>query len=171
MDEMWVYIGLAVAVVSALVAMVVTGDKGRGLIQGFFLGLVLGPVGVVIAFLLPERKAANTCPACGKCAPEEAAFCPHCRARLKAGCPKCGESSSSGGRFCAKCGAELELPSGPAGPGVRFGKHLYRPAEGQSGTAPCAGCGDTDEKRHLLFNAESGLYYHKGCLNKAILNA
>ena len=171
MGEMWVYIALGVGVVSGLVGMVATADKGRGLVPGFFLGLFLGPVGVVIAFVLSEVKPESACAACGKSVPPGAVFCPHCRARVKAGCPKCGETAEATGRFCAKCGAELEQPSGTAGPGVAFGPHISRLAEGQEGAATCTGCGGADEKRYLYFNADKGMYYHKGCLKKAILNS
>ena len=55
-------------VMSAFVARSFAADRGRAS-AGFFLGLLYGPLGVIMALLLPS--AAGSCP-----------FCPHCRSTL-----------------------------------------------------------------------------------------
>jgi hypothetical protein len=60
---------------SAIVARSFALDRGRAG-AGLFLGLVYGPLGVVMALLLPP--AAN-CPFCYEAIHIKATICPHCR--------------------------------------------------------------------------------------------
>lgn len=73
-----------VALVCALIGAVVGGPKGNAGI-GFFLCLLLGPVGLVILILLPasESASAKKCPHCGGSIPEgNYSRCKHCGSSL-----------------------------------------------------------------------------------------
>jgi hypothetical protein len=63
---------------SALVARSFASDRGRAR-AGFFLGLVYGPLGVVMALLL---SSAASCPFCYEPVHGKATICPHCRSTL-----------------------------------------------------------------------------------------
>jgi hypothetical protein len=65
-------------VLSAIVARSFASDRGRGK-AGFFLGLVYGPLGVIMALLLPS---ADSCPFCYEPVHIKATICPHCRSTL-----------------------------------------------------------------------------------------
>lgn len=91
-------------IVCGVVGAVIAGQKNAAG-AGFFLGLLLGPLGVIAAFAMDNR-----------------ATCPHCNSRLNGTpkiCPQChrevspvrtGDRSEGDGSFavrCAKCKAEV----------------------------------------------------------------
>jgi hypothetical protein len=60
---------------SAFVARSFASEHGRARV-GFFLGLAYGPLGVIMALLLPS---AADCPFCYEPVHIKATICPHCR--------------------------------------------------------------------------------------------
>lgn len=70
-----------------LAAMIASSRGGSGVV-GFFVGLLLGPLGVVIAFFLGGEKAKEEkqlgsgerkkCPRCAELVQPEALICKHC---------------------------------------------------------------------------------------------
>jgi len=56
MDDSFLLMVVAGQVVMTLLAWVIGAGRGRGA-AGFFCGFLLGPLGVVLAFFLPEGKA------------------------------------------------------------------------------------------------------------------
>lgn len=82
---LWLLCGIAAAVVYA--------NKGRSAIAALLVGLLLGPVGVLLALLTPTDTAAlerrqvargelRRCPACAELVRPDAARCRHCGADL-----------------------------------------------------------------------------------------
>jgi hypothetical protein len=71
---------------SAVVARSFASDRGRAT-AGFFLGLLYGPLGVVMALLLPSAtdgdvRRSGSCPFCYEPVHVKATICPHCRSTL-----------------------------------------------------------------------------------------
>jgi hypothetical protein len=90
MDMPWiVYAGIALffAVASAII-----GDEKLRCRDGFILGLMLGPIGLIITILLDNRRESK-CPRCQKDNLYSHAFCCHCGADMKSKivsrCPHC----------------------------------------------------------------------------------
>jgi hypothetical protein len=79
--------------------------KGRPLL-GTLLGLFLGPVGVVIIYLVPPTDVTRVRRPLG----------------LITGCPWCGEPIRSDSRICAHCFQRL-TPSGRSGVGDELRAH------------------------------------------------
>lgn len=84
----------------------VSAEKGRGPAEGFVLGLLFGPLGVVVALLLPT--VATLYP---RLAAEE-------KGQVLFDCPTCGRALSAsrehGGQLlnCPRCRSRLEVPPG-----------------------------------------------------------
>jgi hypothetical protein len=74
-----VFLAVGFWVSSALVASEFASARGRGK-AGFFLGLLYGPLGVIMALLLPS--AAGRCPFCYEPVHSKATICPHCGSTL-----------------------------------------------------------------------------------------
>ena len=83
----WIIVWLLCAVIGA----VISGNKGRGAGGGFFLGLLFGPLGILLAAVLPavntqppseaRQLAGGTvkkCPFCAELIRLEATVCKHC---------------------------------------------------------------------------------------------
>jgi hypothetical protein len=75
---LFVLLAAAFWLLSALVARSFAVDRGRAR-AGFFLGLLYGPLGVIMALLLPS---AGSCPFCYEPVHIKATICPHCRSTL-----------------------------------------------------------------------------------------
>jgi len=60
--------------------------RGRTVELWFLAGLLLGPFGILFAFLAPSRLEADRidCPYCTERIKPEARICPHCRSDLRA---------------------------------------------------------------------------------------
>jgi hypothetical protein len=67
----WFLCGIAGAMIGA--------RKGAGC-SGFLLGLVLGPIGLVIALVMKGSRV--RCPACKELIQKKAVICPYCRSNL-----------------------------------------------------------------------------------------
>ncbi len=73
-------------VLCAIVTGYIYAGKQRSWLIGGIAGLVLGPLGVLLALLTrpaPTTPAQKTCPACGKPAPWAAHTCPTCGANIR----------------------------------------------------------------------------------------
>ena len=87
-------------VVCGLAGGSVTRGKGRGGAPGYLLGFLLGPLGLLIAVVLPRNEAGV----------EAAALESGARRR----CPQCAELVRREAVKCRHCGAELEPAAPPA---------------------------------------------------------
>ena len=99
--------------VCGIIAAMIGGRKGMGT-SGFLIGVLLGPLGVLIAhFSKGDRK---TCSSCKELVHKEAKVCPHCQrdfpvAVLKVvamKCPACGKEGQSDESLLK---GEIECPS------------------------------------------------------------
>ena len=68
----WLFFWIMCAIAAAMIG----ATKGRGF-SGFLAGLLLGPFGVLFAFLARGNRV--DCPACKSNIHPEATMCPHCR--------------------------------------------------------------------------------------------
>ena len=78
--------GLIVWLICGLIGAALAKEKGREQ-EGLILGFLFGPIGIVIALLLPARTVGrrNT----------GATFCPYCSATIRISdmeCPQCGRA-------------------------------------------------------------------------------
>ena len=90
-DQMTLIVfGITAWVICAFIGAGIGKSKGRAL-DGFFLGLFLGPVGIIITALLSQsdqlianqqaakRSQHRQCPHCKEDMKRQAGTCPHCR--------------------------------------------------------------------------------------------
>lgn len=107
--------------------------RGRPALYGALAGLLLGPVGILLAVVSSPDAAAlearqiaggamRRCPSCGELARQGAAVCPHCQRALPAlrafprpdgrggfACSSCGAAVGVGDAACASCRAPLSV--------------------------------------------------------------
>ena len=124
-------IGILAWLLFGLVSAVVARKKGRSGCAWFFLGVLLGPFGLLLAYAVPsEREPAAapapatppaTCLSCGIPIPRGETRCPACekkatRTRITSpgpsedlwACPRCGASNSKKLSRCGNCGYSEE---------------------------------------------------------------
>ncbi len=110
MDCTWLGIGMLVC---GFLGAAVASSKNRAG-TGLILGMLLGPIGVVVAALLGDAsrkpKARPTCATCGAKTIVGATRCPACgndpqRPALPVTCPACKGVIQPGDPACPHCGA------------------------------------------------------------------
>lgn len=99
--------------IMGIIGVVVARAKNRSDAEGFWFGLLLGPLGLVIVALLPSRSSVEA----------EDSLRP---------CPYCAEKIQSAARVCRFCNREVEpaldTPAGvneSSGPGDEGGENPY----------------------------------------------
>ena len=102
----WLLCGIGAAIVAS--------NRGSGGCLWFGLGVLLGPVGLALAFTQGSR-----CPHCASRISSEAAICPQCQRPLREPkpvnltapvlCHNCGAPQPAGNRFCPRCGHKLRI--------------------------------------------------------------
>lgn len=103
-------IGLLFLFFAIAVGVWVHGDARRRGMPPLLWALIatFGPnfMGLVV-YLVVRKPLHNPCPSCGETVPEQASFCPHCRAGLQRVCTSCGAVPTADARFCPRCGASM----------------------------------------------------------------
>jgi hypothetical protein len=106
-------------VLSGIAAAAIARSKGGSYGTGFIVGLLLGPIGIIIAFYVGSDRQ---CPRCTEYVPKAAGRCTKCLADLFPGplnnkmCPDCLEDSKCKARKCRFCGYVWpETPSSTPG--------------------------------------------------------
>ncbi|HMA18192.1 MAG TPA: zinc ribbon domain-containing protein [Thermoanaerobaculia bacterium] len=120
-------IGILAWLLFGIVSAIIAKKKGRSGCAWFFLGVLLGPFGLILAFAAsserepatpPSRsRSPRTCPSCGEPISREAAACPACEEKASRTrtaspgptvdywtCPRCGSSNSKKLSRCGNCG-------------------------------------------------------------------
>jgi RNA polymerase subunit RPABC4/transcription elongation factor Spt4 len=116
-----------IALVCALVCSVIAGSRGRSAGLYFLMGLLLGPIGLLLALVTPantktlEKTALQSggmrkCPMCAELVRAEAVKCKHCSSELapiatqseleiqREFCRLCGKTYNFGMITCPHCG-------------------------------------------------------------------
>ena len=79
-------------IICGVIAAAIGAKKGETA-SGFIIGILLGPLGIIIALLSKGNR--RGCPHCRELVHREATVCPHCQRdlfkSLSIRCPKCGE--------------------------------------------------------------------------------
>ncbi|MFA5056471.1 MAG: zinc ribbon domain-containing protein [Opitutaceae bacterium] len=110
-----VAIAVIVCVACGFIGYFVADRKNMGPV-GAILGVLLGPVGVLIAAVALDAR--QQCPKCRERINEGATICPHCKAELKINrtaaasrrtetCPTCGRLLFEGAPLCNRCNTEV----------------------------------------------------------------
>jgi len=98
-------------VVSGFLTASVWSRKGGSAFTGFVLGILLGPIGLIIALVGGDQRA--KCPYCSERIQADAIICPHCRTTLKSvetlkfRCPKCKGTVNKNAPSCVHCGVKF----------------------------------------------------------------
>ena len=82
-------VGALIWIVCIAVGMAICQEKGRSALEGLFLGLLLGPIGVIICAVLPRDEttletsalrsgAMRSCPYCAELVRSQATVCRYC---------------------------------------------------------------------------------------------
>ena len=102
------YLGLLSWLVFGVVSAFVARKKGRGGCAWFALGVLLGPIGLILIFAAgPRLEAAERAAAAAR---EKKA------AALTRKCPSCGEFNREDAVDCRSCGGSMTAPARAAAP-------------------------------------------------------
>jgi hypothetical protein len=173
----WILFGIAGGMIG--------GKKGQGCL-GFILGVLLGPIGLVIALLTRGNRV--TCPFCKELIPPNSLRCPKCQAILQETsypsmkldfdadseqkkCPTCAESIKLEAIKCRYCGHEF-IPEETKNLiekrkqdfAHKLAEAEYKLVEDKFGDAYCIGCQRASNMNGMYYHAKTDTYYHKNCL-------
>jgi RNA polymerase subunit RPABC4/transcription elongation factor Spt4 len=92
------------------------GSKKDAGCLGFTVGILLGPIGIIIALVMKGNQ--RKCPACKKLIDPKATICPYCHSDVQklfkqndpneqTQCPKCKKFNRPEDELCGHCGSAL----------------------------------------------------------------
>lgn len=102
-------------IICGIIAGVIGSQKDAGCL-GFFWGVLLGPLGIIVAIVM--KGAQINCPYCKKLINPKALKCPYCQTELGntiepeekiefITCPNCQAEHQIKNKFCSNCGKKL----------------------------------------------------------------
>ena len=129
---MLTYVGVLSWLLFGVVSAVVASNKGRSGCAWFGLGVLLGPIGLILAFAVqpphaqvppanPQPSALKKCPACAELIRQDAVKCRFCGEKLTSSrggpsapegfwaCPRCGAAVGDNVSQCGNCGYSTEV--------------------------------------------------------------
>ena len=118
-------VSIVVASICACIGMFIGRTRGRGT-AGFWLGFFLGPIGWIIALLLPREG--RRCPFCREIVADDATVCPHCQRDIPSprGKPSSRTHASPAAQkmekvivSCPSCQARFKVQKSKVGPSFR----------------------------------------------------
>jgi len=180
------------ALLLGIIGAMISSKKGSE-VEGFFLGFILGPIGIIIAFLLVGNR--TKCPYCKEYVAPDSVKCPNCQADLSENsedekesfniekeqkkCPSCKEKIKLEALKCKHCGAifnpddvkkqieEIESQYKVKIEKIKSSKE-YELMKDSSDEAFCIICRRISPMNGMYYSKKSGEYYHEGCLLKKI---
>ncbi|MCD4828604.1 MAG: zinc ribbon domain-containing protein [Candidatus Cloacimonetes bacterium] len=103
---------VAIWIVCGIIGSIIGNPKGLGC-AGFVVGVLLGPLGVIIMVVLAlvgDSREKRQCPFCKKMINREATVCPFCREKQQLRmCPFCKEMIHPEFTVCPNCQEEQPL--------------------------------------------------------------
>ncbi len=119
----FIFIWLIFGVISAIIA----NNKGRSGCGWFIVGVLLGPIGIILALVVSkdddritrdviDRGDMKACPHCQELVKVEASKCKHCGSVLSDNqvysqskyCTYCGKVIDPGNKYCGSCGQKRD---------------------------------------------------------------
>lgn len=159
---------LVLWLIFGFVAAVVANSRGANGCAAFAIGVLLGPLGIVIAFVMKPQNAVpvavggvlpmppaatRLCPFCQSNIPGNASVCRYCQREstpsrgvpptCPSGRPHQWEPSARFPNYfgCPRCGAYERSPSGDVPLCTSGGQHNWKPSELRLGSWGCTRCG------------------------------
>lgn len=98
---------IAFWLICGAVSAIVASSRGANAVLAFIVGVALGPLGIIVAFVLKAEKVESFASADEAAAPISTTVSTAPDDRTYRKCPSCADFSPAEGKHCFHCGAAL----------------------------------------------------------------